>query len=106
MIAYQFKDEETGTEVDVLMESKDAVDIGAVIEHEGRKLRRLPPVISGTKVQGNRFINYQVQTGTEQATGADFYDEKGRPGFTSRRRAADWAAKKTGEGICDMVLDD
>ncbi len=106
MILYPFQDVETGELVDILMESSKAVAPGRVIRRKGRKLRRLISNIQPPKIEGDRFINYQVACGTEEATGADYYDKRGRPVHTSRRRAANWAAKKTGEGIIDMVLDD
>ena len=102
---YQFQDVETGEPVDVDMPMADSVEIGAVIRRAGRKLKRLPPQLSEPTVEGDRFINYQVAIGSDQASGADYYDKKGRPMFKSARRARNWAAKKTGDGIISMELD-
>ena len=102
---YQFKDVETGEPVDINMPMAKAVDIGAIITRRGRKLKRLPPKLQEPTVEGDRFINYQVAVGTDQASGADYYDKKGRPMFKSKRRAANWAANKTGEGIIAMEID-
>ena len=102
---YQFEDVKTGAEVDVWMAMDDAVDIGDVITHEGRKVKRLPPQLTSPVIEGDHFTNFQVAKGTEQASGADYYDEKGRPMWKSARRARNWAAKKTGDGVISMELD-
>ncbi len=95
---YQFKDVETGEPVDVDMPMAKAVDIGAIIRRKGRKLKRLAPNLTTPVIAGDFYTNYQCTPGTSESSGAKNYDEKGRPKFTSRREAREWAKRKTGEG--------
>jgi hypothetical protein len=106
MVLYQFQDIETGEELDLDFPMERAPEIGSLVRYKGRRLKRLVSRMSQPKVMENRFINYQVQTGTEQATGAEAYDSKGRPMFSSRHRAAEWARQKTGDGVVPITLDD
>tara|TARA_R110002020_G_scaffold134211_2_gene299336 strand:+ start:602 stop:922 length:321 start_codon:yes stop_codon:yes gene_type:complete len=106
MVLYQFEDAETGEGVEVDFPMQEVPAIGAVVCYEGRRLRRLVSQTSQPKVMQNRFINYQVRTGTEEASGAEAYDSKGRPMFSSRHRAAEWARQKTGDGVIPITLED
>ncbi len=104
---YQFEDVETGEPAEFDIPMAEAPDFGAVIRRNKRQYRRLlTTVFSVPVVSSDIYRNFQSAIGTEQTTGADHYDAKGRPFWTSKHRAAEWAKKKKGEGILDIALEE
>jgi len=104
-VIYEFLDTDTGEHVEAEFPHEKAPKIGSIVRRNGRRLKRLPPNLGMPVVEGDMFRNYQVRRGSTQATGADGYDKKNRPYWTSAKRAAEWARKKTGEGIIPMEFD-
>lgn len=111
MAWYTFKDEATGKlltlEFGMTADSPlpEVPEIGAVINHEGRRVRRMVEMdISDPIVAGNNFTSFQHRKGSTEAEGADGY-VNGRPMFKSKASARDFANKKRDQGIVDMPFD-
>ena len=99
MAIYSFEDVKTGEAHELHFGMSEVPDFGETVRRKGRTLKRVfetshtPPVVAG-----DFYTNYQCATGTEESSGAKHYDKEGRPMFTSRREAREWASKKSGEG--------
>lgn len=57
---YEFEDVATGRVVELAMPMRDAVGIGTVIEHEGRKLRRIPSMVAAAVAPDLHFTSHQL----------------------------------------------
>jgi len=98
MAIYDFRDVSSGEMVEVSIPMDKAPKFGALIQRDGRKLRRVIVIPRGHVKYNDIFWNYQVCRNTD-AAGADFYNAKGVPGWKSRASAREWAAKRSGRGL-------
>ena len=89
MIAYVFKDVETGGHVDVLYPAGKAPKIGRVITRKGQRLQRVPSV-AHPKVDNIRFQSWWFPRWTK---GAKHYTPDGLPCFKTRAEAKDMAKR-------------
>ena len=103
MPEYPYEDVETGETVDLFRTMAEADSIGAVIEHEGRKLRRLASQGVGTIDAG--FHPFTSISQARHDPDAPRHDAQGRPQFQSKREVQDFLAKKNARGGKELVWD-
>jgi len=104
---YTFADVETGEKQLLEYSMLKVPDIGAVVQRKGRKLRRQVEGSQGVATQkpviaGDFYTDYQSAPNTIETAGAKHYDEHGRPKFTSRQEARDYASRKSDNGYASV----
>ena len=82
MVYYDFEDVETGEHVELDMPMSEAVDFGAVIERDGRKLRRLFDA-SGARFSTGPNYPFKVYSQHPDTDGALHHDKDGAIVITS-----------------------
>lgn len=99
---YVFLDLDSGEVVDVEMHHTEVCEIAAVIEHEGRRLKRLVTMPEVRCPAPRKFVDHTLPYNYKyhEATGGTF-DDKGRCQFESTRqmRNLESMANDHGEGI-------
>ncbi len=94
---YVFTDEATGEEVELLMSMEEAPQLGAVIEHEGRTLRRNVTAATGSGREEINFVSRQLpRWDKHHGEAGGKFDRRGRPVFTSRQQAKEYGARTEG----------
>jgi len=105
MPEYDFVDVKTEEPVVIFMFMDDALEIGTVIEHEGRQVRRV--YSQGTSIPG---LAVEKPGGSMQVRkwhpDAPRHDKKGFPIFNNRREAAEFSKKNNDRGAhCVTEVD-
>ena len=87
---YDFEDEKTGERVELFFMMSEAPAWGEVIEHEGRKLKRIVTPVEHASVDREVYFKCWRVSGDE-AKGARHYDPAdGCPVFTSKQEVRDF----------------
>lgn len=102
---YEFEDVETGRVVELSMSMHDAVKIGAVIERDGRKLRRLPSMVAASVAPNLHFTSHQLPKNWKHAKQHN-PDGTCRFGSHAEVREAMARAKDNGEQVTYGEADD
>lgn len=87
---YPFRDLDTGEPVEVSMSMADAPSIGDVIDHEGRRLVRLP---SRPEAIVRGFEPFSTPQMPRWDAAAKRHDARGRPLFATRKERDEYCAK-------------
>lgn len=101
MPEYPYEDTQTGERVDLFRSMAEADPIGAVIEHEGRSLRRLAS--TGVRTVDAGFKPFTSVSQARYDPDAPRHDSAGRPQFASRREVDTYIAKKNARGGKQIV---
>lgn len=104
MPLYDFEDVDTGEAAEVFYMIADRPDLGAVIQHEGRKLRRvlIPPHLA--PVRDFEFVSNALPR--ENVRNPKWpCDAKGRPRFRGKKDVAEYTARSEGKAAWDAFED-
>lgn len=103
MPEYPYEDTTTGERVDLFQTMAETPPIGAVIEHEGRTLRKLAP--GGVRAVDAAFVPFTSISQPRWDPAAPRHDRDGRPQFASRREVETYMARKNERNPKQLVWD-
>lgn len=93
MMIYEFTDIKTGKIVEINLPMRDAPAIGSIIEHDGRRLARIPSVSVQVDPATNRSQYPYVSHALPRKLTGCKTDRRGRPIVESRRHEREIMAR-------------
>ena len=91
---YEFVDTETGERVEIPFPAGKAPGDGEVIEHEGRRVRRVLSIPAGFNIHGTKpFVPFVSESQQVWHPDAPAHTPDGKPVFQSRREQATFVDK-------------
>ena len=95
-MTYEFEDVATGKRLEIAMPVEECVSIGSVIQHEGRRVRRLPSIGLRPPRTFHPFSStFFMENEGRGVPGmeAPAYDSAGMPCFETKHQAREFARK-------------